>query len=173
MNIQRPLSISIGLLTFLIGGCAAEVPKTGSEVIPETSVSRVTLTPSEVPKTAATPESSGSPFVVVPNSGHTQISGKARTIAEGDKRYLVLDETFTTESGPDLTVVLVRSSDLTSPELTEGSYILLDELQANSGEQRYEIPSEVNLEDFGAVAIWCRQFNTTFGYAKLSENRAL
>lgn len=61
-----------------------------------------------------------------------------------------------------------RSPELTSPELAEESYILLDNLQANSGGQRYEIPSEVNLDELGSVAIWCRQFNTTFGYASLS-----
>jgi Electron transfer DM13 len=167
MKIQRPLSISIAFLTFLIFGCAAEVSKTEPTVTPAAIASTPSVTPSEDPKIAGTPESSSRPFVVVPNGEHTQISGNARTIVEGDKHYLVLDEAFKTENGPDLTVVLVKSSELTSPELAEGSYILLDELQANSGEQRYEIPSEVNLEDFGAVAIWCRRFNTTFGYAKL------
>jgi hypothetical protein len=171
MNIQRPLSISISLLTLIILGCTPEVSKIEPTVMPEAIASTPAVAPSEAPKTATTSESSSRPFMVVPNGEHLQISGNARTIVEGNKPYLVLDETFKTENGPDLTVVLVRSAELTSPELAEGSYILLDELQANSGEQRYEIPSEVNLEEFGAVAIWCRRFNTTFGYAKLSNTR--
>lgn len=171
MKRQRPLSISIGLLTLIIFGCTPEVSKTEYTVTPKAIASTPEVAPSEAPKTAETSEILSRPFVVVPNGEHTQISGNARTIVEGDKHYLVLDEAFKTESGPDLTVVLVRSSELTSPELAEGSYILIDELQANSGEQRYEIPSEVNLEEFGSVAIWCRRFNTTFGYAKLSNTR--
>ncbi|RMG12377.1 MAG: electron transfer flavoprotein [Cyanobacteria bacterium J055] len=170
MNRQRSLLIAIGFLTFLAIGCTAEVSQTEPAATPEAIASTPPVTPSAAPTTAQTSESSGSPLVVVPNSGHSQISGTARTIAEGEKRYLVLDKTFETESGPDLTVVLVRSPELTSPQLEEGSYFLLGELQANSGEQRYEIPSNVNLEDFGSVAIWCRQFNTTFGYANLSKS---
>lgn len=168
MKIQQPLSISISLLIFFLLGCAAEVSQLGSTGTPEAIASTPSVVPSATPKTAQTPDNSGSSFVVVPNSGHTEISGNARTIVEADKRYLVLDETFQTENGPDLTVVLVQSSELTSPQLDEGRYLLLGELQANRGEQRYEIPQGVNLEEFGSVAIWCRQFNTTFGYAKLS-----
>ena len=40
-------------------------------------------------------------------------------------------------------------------------------LKGFSGAQRYEIPDNVNLDDYEAVAIWCRKFNVTFGYAKL------
>lgn len=170
MNRPRSLSIAIGFLTFIAIGCAAKVSQTEPAVTPKAIASASPVTPSAAPKTAQTPESSGSPFVVVPNSGHTQISGTAKTILEGEKRHLVFDKTFNIESGPDLTVVLVRSPELTSPQLEEGSYLLLDELQSNSGEQRYEIPGNVNLEDFGSIAIWCRQFNTTFGYASLSKN---
>ncbi|MGB7272796.1 MAG: DM13 domain-containing protein [Geitlerinemataceae cyanobacterium] len=167
MKKQRPLSISIALLTFLMLGCAAEVSHT-EPTETEPTVTSEAIAQQQKSTVAPTPENLGNPFVVVPDSGHTQISGKAKTIVEGDKLYLVFDEMFQTDSGPDLTVVLVRSSELTSPELDEGSYLFLDNLQANSGEQRYEIPNDVNLEEFGSVAIWCRQFNTTFGYASLS-----
>lgn len=38
-----------------------------------------------------------------------------------------------------------------------------------SGAQRYALADNVNLADFRSVAVWCRKFNATFGYAPLSK----
>ncbi|MGG6263673.1 DM13 domain-containing protein [Leptolyngbya sp. AN03gr2] len=36
-----------------------------------------------------------------------------------------------------------------------------------NGAQTYEIPADVNLNDYKSAAIWCRRFNATFGAATL------
>jgi Electron transfer DM13 len=36
-----------------------------------------------------------------------------------------------------------------------------------TGAQRYPIPDDLNLAEFKSAAIWCRQFNATFGAAAL------
>ena len=33
--------------------------------------------------------------------------------------------------------------------------------------QRYAIPANINIEDYESVAIWCQEFNVTFGYADI------
>jgi hypothetical protein len=75
--------------------------------------------------------------------------------------------------GPDLVVILHRSSDVLSTTkppafpLKEGDYVILAPLKQFSGAQEYAIPSTVNLADYQSAAIWCRKFNATFGTAKL------
>ncbi len=95
--------------------------------------------------------------------------GKVTILREGDRRYLVLGDDFNTDAGPDLFVVLHRSDKLSATsKFAEGDYLSLAPLRQTSGGQRYAIPDAANLEDYAAVAIWCRQFNATFGFAPLS-----
>ena len=80
-----------------------------------------------------------------------------------------LDGQFKTDAGPDLVVILHRSS-APALKLKAGDYLSLAPLRATTGSQRYAIPADVKLADYNAVAIWCRQFNATFGAATLSQN---
>ncbi|EKQ66864.1 Electron transfer DM13 [Leptolyngbyaceae cyanobacterium JSC-12] len=109
----------------------------------------------------------------VPGEHPTQ--GTARIISQNGKNFLELDQTFkTSEMGPDLVVILHRSSNVlasTKPPaypLKTGDYVLLAPLQKFSGAQRYAIPANVNLANYQSAAIWCRKFNATFGAAKLN-----
>lgn len=95
-----------------------------------------------------------------------QSTGSAQIITKNGKRYLELSSDFRTSRGPDVKVVLSRQA--TVPDaIEEGSYVTLAPLQQFSGKQRYEIPNEIDLEEYASVALWCRQFNATFGYAPL------
>ncbi|HZG40422.1 MAG TPA: DM13 domain-containing protein [Nodosilinea sp.] len=107
-------------------------------------------------------------------SGEHDTSGVARLINSGGQFVLELDETFqTSPMGPDLVVVLHRSEDVISSTespafpLQEGEYVVLAELESFSGAQRYAISTDVNLDDYRSVVIWCRRFNATFGAALL------
>ncbi|MEM8777900.1 MAG: DM13 domain-containing protein [Cyanobacteria bacterium P01_G01_bin.49] len=93
-------------------------------------------------------------------------AGKATIIKEGEKHYLEFDKDFTTADGPDVQVILYRGNEV-PVNLSEEDYMSLAPLQEFSGTQRYEIPDDVNLDDYQAVGIWCREFNVTFGYASL------
>ncbi|MBF2079648.1 MAG: DM13 domain-containing protein [Synechococcales cyanobacterium T60_A2020_003] len=100
-------------------------------------------------------------------------TGTATLTVDGDTRYIEFSDDFQTDPGPDLFVVLHVSPDVIgttsapSHSFAEGDYVLLEPLQAVSGAQRYAIPAEVDLSQYGSVAIWCRQFNATFGAASL------
>ena len=92
-------------------------------------------------------------------------SGGVQIIEENGQRYLELDNTFATESGPDVFVLLHREAvpNSYSPE----DYVNLGRIQSFEGAQRYVIPAEVDLTDFRSAVIWCEDFNVTFGYAVL------
>ncbi|MBE9041571.1 DM13 domain-containing protein [Oscillatoriales cyanobacterium LEGE 11467] len=101
-------------------------------------------------------------FVTV-EPGHPT-SGAATIIEKDGKRYLELSQGFDTGSGPDVQVILYRDG-VVPLNVSEQDYVTLAPLESFNGGQRYEIPANIDLEDFDAVAIWCRQFNVTFGYA--------
>jgi Electron transfer DM13 len=109
--------------------------------------------------------------LVSPPSGHFQsvehsTQGNIRvTVDAKQRRFLVLQQNFKTDPGPDLYVILHRSP---KPETySPKSYVILGRLQKVNGMQQYEIPHSLNLPDYKSVVIWCRQFNATFGYAPL------
>lgn len=108
---------------------------------------------------AASPTAQSGQFVA---SEHPT-DGTARIVTENGKRYLVFDQAFATDEGPDLFVLLHQDQ---MPQTYDAqNYISLGELQSIKGEQRYAIPDDVDLANFQSVVIWCRQFNATFGYA--------
>ncbi|QFS50730.1 hypothetical protein GXM_08224 [Nostoc sphaeroides CCNUC1] len=109
-------------------------------------------------------------------SGEQKTQGKVSITTKDGKSFLELDESFkTSESGPDLVVILHRSDNVinsTKPPsypLKNGDYFILAPLQKYSGAQTYSIPQNINLADYKSAAIWCRKFNATFGAASLSQ----
>ena len=94
--------------------------------------------------------------------------GQASIIKEGNNRYLELNSDFQSDRGPDLKVILHRAETV-DLKLEEGDYISLGALQEFSGNQRYAIPDDIDLSEYNSVAIWCEQFNATFGYAPLTK----
>ncbi len=64
-------------------------------------------------------------------------------------------------------VILYRTATLPKGGLKEPNYVTLGRLQKVAGTQRYAIPNNVNLANYRSVAVWCRAFNATFGYAPL------
>lgn len=153
-----------GLIT-LTCGCATEASFTQPTVQPSTVASPVSSTPKQSIKSGT--------FV----AGEHETTGGARIVRENGRNYLELDKTFkTSPSGPDLFVILHRSDDVlatTQPPvypLKTGDYVILARLQNYSGAQRYPIASNINLANYQSAVIWCRQFNATFGTAKLNAS---
>ena len=100
-------------------------------------------------------------------------TGTARIVNENGQRYLVLDSAFSTNNqGPDLHVLLDPSERPPQAYMNHSSYINLGKLQKFSGEQRYPIPTAIDLNNFKSVSIWCRMANATFGYAPLRPTNA-
>lgn len=91
--------------------------------------------------------------------------GTFKIVEENGKTYVELSDNFRTGRGPDVFVLLHREATPTSYD--QEDYINLGMMSRFRGTQRYEIPEDVNLDDFQSVVIWCRQFDVTFGHAKL------
>jgi hypothetical protein len=93
--------------------------------------------------------------------------GTASIITENSKKYIQFDNQFKSDNGPDLFVILHKDDKLPITGIKEADYITIAPLKSTSGAQQYEIPEDVDLANFKSVAIWCRKFNATFGYAVL------
>lgn len=89
-----------------------------------------------------------------------QVKGKALVLSSEGKRYLRI-ENFESTNGPDLKVYL-------SKDLDAKDYVNLGNLKGNIGNQNYEVPESVNLEDYNYVLIWCERFGVLFGHADLN-----
>jgi hypothetical protein len=108
-------------------------------------------------------------------SGEHTTNGKASIIQENGTYFIELDQTFkTSENGPDRFVVLHRSPNILNvskpPDyaIAEGDYALIAPLKSFNGKQRYAIPKDIQIDNYQSIAVWCRKFNATFGFAPLS-----
>jgi hypothetical protein len=113
-----------------------------------------------------TPASLASGSFVTIEQDHAT-TGQARIVTEKGQRYLEFDANFDTARGPAVEVVLHRSPAV-GVKLKEGDYVSLAPLKSFTGAQRYLIPANVDLSNYKSVAIWCEEFNVTFGYAPLN-----
>ncbi|MBD2000074.1 DM13 domain-containing protein [Leptolyngbya sp. FACHB-541] len=162
-----PLSILASFLILSVGCAEQAVEQPVSETASPSPNAEVTAS-TDAPAALEASTKSGT---FVPGEAPTE--GMVQIVTENGERYLELDESFkTSDQGPDLFVILHRSDDVlatTEPPaypLQEGDYVILAPLEEFTGAQRYLIPEEVNLDDYKSAAIWCRQFNATFGVAK-------
>ncbi|AFZ56112.1 DM13 domain-containing protein [Anabaena cylindrica FACHB-243] len=142
-----------GIVAIVTVGCTKEVSSTPINNQPE-SVASVT------------------PSVVQSESFKTlehRTQGKVSIITINSNRYLALDNNFNTDHGPDLVVILYRGDKPPKYNIKKQDYISIASLQKTKGSQRYALPKNVRLSDFGSVGIWCRRFNVSFGYAGLPK----
>ena len=99
-------------------------------------------------------------------------SGRATIYKSPDgKQYLRLSD-FTTSNGPDVHVLLVRSNDQAlGQEIVKGDMdsVELGSLKGNQGDQNYDLPVAVDLNQYQAVAIYCERFHAIFGVARLEK----
>lgn len=91
--------------------------------------------------------------------------GGVSIVEENGKQYLEFDQTFSTDDGPDLFVLLHKEA--TPQSYSPEQFVNLGDLQSIEGSQRYEIPENISVDDFKSAVIWCRQFNVTFGFANI------
>ena len=78
-------------------------------------------------------------------------------------------ENFQVLNGPDLHVYLAVQDPVPNTVGQElVGYIDLGELKGNIGDQNYDIPDGVNLEDYPSVVVWCVPFRVPFSAASLS-----
>lgn len=132
-------------------------------------------TPTDAPIEDPMPEMAvETPEIIVQYQGPFQdrshpAEGIAEVLNDGtDQRFLRFEE-FSTDNGPDLNVYLATApGDAPASEFgVDGQYIDLGDLKGNTGPQNYEIPADVDLDEFGTVVIWCVRFGVAFGTAEI------
>jgi Electron transfer DM13 len=92
-------------------------------------------------------------------------TGGASVVMKDGKQYLMLDQQFKSDSGPDLKVLLHREA--TPKNYTAADYVNLGPLKQVAGAQVYEIPAGMDVAEYKSAVIWCQEFNATFGFAML------
>ena len=106
------------------------------------------------------PVSYSGSFVGVGDGIH-DAQGLTYTIPLENGENVLRLEDFKSTNGPDLYVYL-------STDKHASDFVNLGELKANSGNQNYEIPNDVDLDKYNTVLIWCKAFGVLFGSAELS-----
>lgn len=78
-------------------------------------------------------------------------------------------EDFRVTNGPELHVILTRAvpSNIIDGESSE-EHVDLGLLKGNVGNQNYDIPADVDLDEFQAVVIYCAPFHVNFSVAAFS-----
>lgn len=173
MNFRHLLILSLSSLVMV--SCVSEVSNSQSKESPVAVNTSVPLSSTPTKPFAQSQKSTAVKSGTFVSGEHTT-QGKVSLTTKDGKSFLELEESFkTSESGPDLVVILHRSDNVigsTKPPsypLKNGDYIILAPLKKYSGAQKYAIPNNINLADYKSAAIWCRKFNATFGAANLSS----
>ncbi|MEC4814998.1 MAG: DM13 domain-containing protein [Scytonema sp. PMC 1069.18] len=161
--------ILLSLASMFIVSCATEVSKNQ----PAESMTPSTQTASSVELAKGEPSAVKSGTFV---AGEHETKGTVRIVTKNGKSFLELNSDFqTSNSGPDLFVILHKSDNVlntTKPPsypIKKGEYAMIAPLQKYNGAQSYAIPENIDLAQYKSTAIWCRQFNATFGTASLSS----
>lgn len=84
-----------------------------------------------------------------------------------DERKFLRFDNFSVVNGPDLRVYLVALADPLNTEELGNDYLDLGALRSNSGNQNYDIPREVNINNYNSVVIYDRLSGHIFGVARL------
>jgi hypothetical protein len=89
---------------------------------------------------------------------------------ENGERILRI-ENLDTSDGPQLEIWLTDAPVIEGTDgwkvFDDGKYVSLGSLKGNLGDQNYEIPESLNLEEFTSMSIWCVRFSVSFGAAEL------
>ncbi len=77
-------------------------------------------------------------------------------------------ENFTSTNGPELHVILSKEVPTSTFAGVGDDMIDLGLLKGNVGNQNYEIPDDVDLDEYQSIVIYCVPFGVTFSSAELS-----
>ncbi|MEL6951699.1 MAG: DM13 domain-containing protein, partial [Pseudomonadota bacterium] len=97
-----------------------------------------------------------------------KIQGTWSIVETQEGRFLELDDAFKTRRAPDLKLFLSprAASDVTARNAVDGS-VLIAKLRKARGGQRYEIPADLDLEQFETLVLHCEAFTKLWGVSSL------
>ena len=92
------------------------------------------------------------------------IQGSAKVEMVEGQAQLVFSDDFKTKNGPDLKVYLstLPIDSLTAATVDESS-IRLSVLKSNKGAQSYNIPADIDLNEYQSVIIHCQAYTVLWG----------
>ena len=95
-------------------------------------------------------------------------SGSATIYELPDGSRFLRFEDFRATNGPALSVLLVKAENPLAGGDVGDDYVDLGRLKGNVGNQNYEIPADVNLDEYHSVVIYCVPFHVVFSNATLA-----
>jgi hypothetical protein len=97
-------------------------------------------------------------------------AGQAAIYQLVDGKRVLRFTNFETSNGPDVHVYLVATKDVTDSEsVKKAGFVEVGALKGNIGDQNYELASDLDLNKYRAVTIWCKRFGVNFATAPLSS----
>ena len=98
-------------------------------------------------------------------------TGSVKIIKYSDGSRILRIENLKTSNGPKLEVWLTDAPVIEGLDgwrvFDDGKFFNLGALKGNIGSQNYSIPSEINLDEYSSISIWCERFSVSFGAAAL------
>jgi hypothetical protein len=99
--------------------------------------------------------------------------GNASIYQLSDGKRILRFTSFETSNGPDVRVYLVAANDASDSEtVKQAGFVEIGALKGNIGDQNYELASDLDLNKYRAVTIWCKRFSVNFATAPLSAAAA-
>ena len=96
-------------------------------------------------------------------------AGQATIYQLSNRKRVLRFTNFETSNGPDVRVYLVATKDASDSEtVKKAGFIEVGALKGNIGDQNYELASDLDLNKYRAVTIWCKRFGVNFATAPLS-----
>jgi hypothetical protein len=99
-------------------------------------------------------------------------TGRATIFKQADGTRSLRLTDFSTANCPQLHVLLVDGQNpdaLKDFSLSAVRNVDLGEIKGNIGDQRYQVSTDVDLQRFNRVAIYCERFHANFGSATLED----
>lgn len=88
-----------------------------------------------------------------------------------DGKRVLRFTSFVTSNGPDVQVYLGKANDASDNDtVTNAGFYHVGALKGTEGDQNYELPDDLDLDEFHSVTIWCRRFGVNFATAPLSHS---
>jgi electron transfer DM13 len=95
-------------------------------------------------------------------------AGQASIYQLADGKKVLRFTNFETSNGPDVHVYLVAAEDAKDSEsVKKAGFVEIGSLKGNVGDQNYDLPSDLDLNKYRAVTIWCQRFGVNFATAPL------
>jgi hypothetical protein len=160
---NRKLVIGLIIIVALIAGWAAFRPE---RLFVNQKVSE------SLPAATSTNVSSSQPIALAAGNFHDVAHkgiGQAGVYQLADGKKVLRFTNFETSNGPDVRVYLVAADDAKdSDTVKKAGFIEVGSLKGNIGDQNYDLPSDLDLNRYRAVTIWCKRFSVNFATAPLA-----